>query len=108
MAERLEAVPARLREAAERHQQTAEYLRTVPSTHGALQESLDSLGPIFAAVRESGRELLDRRSQCYQRQAEEHACVADALLVAAATWEQHEQEASIALTELGSAVGGGQ
>ena len=44
--------PANLRDAARRHAETADYLRTVPSTHDAIQDSLDSLGPIFGELRE--------------------------------------------------------
>lgn len=94
MAERIHVVPAQLREAAAGHQQTSEYLRTVPSSHAAIQESLDSLGPIFGDLRDAGRELLELRRQCYQRQADSHADLAEDLRVSATMWEQHEQEAS--------------
>ena len=48
MADRIHVVPANLRAAAGHHQETSEYLRTLPSSHAAIQESLDSLGPIFS------------------------------------------------------------
>lgn len=57
MADSIHVVPAHLRQAAAHHQDTSEYLRTVPSSHAAIQESLDSLGPIFSELRDAGREL---------------------------------------------------
>lgn len=48
MTDRIHVQPAHLRQAAAHHQQTADYLRTVPSSHDAIRESLDSLGPIFS------------------------------------------------------------
>ena len=81
-----------LREAAARHSETSEYLRTVPATHQAIQDSLDSLGPIFADLREAGRELLEQRRQCYQQQADDHAEMAAGLTEAAGRWEEHEEE----------------
>ena len=97
MADRIHVVPANLREAAGHHQQTAEYLRSVPSTHGAIQESLDSLGPIFSELREAGRELLELRRQCYQQQADDHADMAHNLRTSATMWEQHEEDAARSL-----------
>ena len=105
MADRIHVVPARLREAADHHQQTADYLRTVPSTHPAIMESLESLGPIFSELRDAGRELLELRRQCYQQQAEEHADIADRLRVAAASWDQHEDQASRKLADPGDPGG---
>lgn len=69
MTDRIHVQPAHLRQAAAHHQQTADYLRTVPSSHDAIRESLDSLGPIFSELRDTGRELLELRKQCYQQQA---------------------------------------
>ncbi|AKN15662.1 ESX-1 secretion-associated protein [Mycobacterium haemophilum] len=105
MTDRIRVVPAQLREAAVRHQQTAEYLRTVPSSHAAIQESLDSLGPIFTEFREAGRELLELRRQCYLQQADDHADLAHNLRMSAAMWDQHEDEAA---RNLGSIVDGDQ
>ncbi|GAB3009432.1 ESX-1 secretion-associated protein [Mycobacterium bourgelatii] len=101
MSDRIQVVPAQLREAAAGHQQTSEYLRTVPSSHPSIQESLDSLGPIFSGLREAGRELLELRRQCYQRQADDHADLAENLLASATLWEQHEQQASQNLRDVG-------
>ena len=79
MADSIQVVPAHLRQAATRHQETSDYLRTVPSSHEAIQESLDSLGPIFGELRDAGRELLELRRQCYEQQAADHADLADKL-----------------------------
>ena len=92
MADMIRVDPANLRDAAAKHTEAADYLRTVPATHDAIQESLDSLGPIFGEFREAGRELLEQRRLCYQAQADEHAAMADRLGESAARWEQHEQE----------------
>ena len=94
MADPIHVVPARLREAAAHHRETADYLRTVPSSHAAIQESLDSLGPVFSELREAGRELLELRRQCYEQQADDHADLAEKLTTSAAAWEQHEQDAA--------------
>ena len=94
MADPIRVVPAHLREAAAHHQDTSDYLRTVPSSHGAIQESLDSLGPIFGELRDAGRELLELRRQCYEQQADDHADMAEQLSVSATMWEQHEDDAA--------------
>ncbi len=105
MADRIHMVPAQLREAAVRHQQTSDYLRTVPSSHPAIQESLDSLGPIFSELREAGRELLELRRQCYEQQADNHADMAHNLRMSATMWDQHEEQAA---RDLGKIVDGGR
>ncbi|OBG91360.1 hypothetical protein A5697_00480 [Mycobacterium sp. E3251] len=97
MADSIHVVPAHLRQAAARHQETSDYLRTVPSSHEAIQESLDSLGPIFGELRDAGRELLELRRQCYEQQAADHADLADKLAASAMMWEQHEQDAARSL-----------
>lgn len=97
MTDRIHVQPAHLRQAAAHHQQTADYLRTVPSSHDAIRESLDSLGPIFSELRDTGRELLELRKQCYQQQADNHADIAQNLRTSAAMWEQHERAASRSL-----------
>jgi Excreted virulence factor EspC, type VII ESX diderm len=94
MADRIHVVPANLRVAASHHQETSDYLRTVPSSHEAIQESLDSLGPIFSELREAGRELLEQRRRCYEQQADAHAEMAHNLKMSADMWEHHEQEAA--------------
>lgn len=105
MTEPIHVVPAHLREAAVHHQETSEYLRTVPSSHAAIQESLDSLGPIFGELRDAGRELLELRRQCYEQQADDHADMAEKLTVSAAMWEEHEQDAA---RNFGGLVDGGR
>jgi hypothetical protein len=94
MADRIHVVPAHLRQAAGHHQETSEYLRTLPSSHAAIQQSLDSLGPIFGELREAGRELLEQRRRCYEQQADNHADIADNLTKSASMWEQHEAAAA--------------
>ena len=105
MVDRIHVVPAQLREAAVHHQQTSDYLRTVPSSHPAIQESLDSLGPIFGELREAGRELLELRRRCYEQQADNHADMADNLRMSATMWDQHEEEAA---RNLGGIIDGGR
>ena len=100
MADRIHVVPANLRAAAGHHQETSEYLRTLPSSHQAIQQSLDSLGPIFGELREAGRALLEQRRQCYEQQADNHAEIADNLTKSASMWEQHESDAAGRLERL--------
>src|ERR1700727_1994024 len=94
MVDRIHVVPAHWREAAGHHQETSEYLRTLPSSHAAIQQSLDSLGPIFGELREARRELLEQRRLCYEQQAGNHADLADNLTKSAGVSEQHEAEAA--------------
>lgn len=105
MADRIHVVPAHLRDAAAHHHDTSEYLRTVPSSHAAIQESLDSLGPIFSELRDAGRELLELRRQCYEQQADDHADMAHKLNTSAAAWDQHEEDST---GKLGGIVDGGR
>jgi hypothetical protein len=79
-----------LRAAAARHNAAAEYLASVPTNHAAIQESLDSLGPIFAELREAGRELLDQRKLCYEQQGADHSDLAHSLEQSATLWEEQE------------------
>jgi hypothetical protein len=90
MADRIHVVPDKLRQAAGHHQETSEYLRTLPSSHQAIQESLDSLGPIFGELREAGRELLEQRRLCYEQQAESHSQIAGNLTQSASRWEAQD------------------
>jgi hypothetical protein len=94
MADRIHVVPDNLRQAASHHQETSEYLRTLPSSHQAIQESLDSLGPIFGELREAGRELLEQRRLCYEQQADSHSQMADNLTKSASMWEAQDAEAA--------------
>lgn len=97
MAERIHVVPDELRAAAHHHHETAEQLRAIPSEHGDIMASLESLGPIFADLCAAGRELLEQRSACYQQQAEAHADLAANLRHAADTWEQQDADAAAQL-----------
>jgi Excreted virulence factor EspC, type VII ESX diderm len=90
MEDRIVIEPAKLREAAREHADIAEYLRTMPGTHGAIQESLESLGPIFGELREAAHELLEQRRFCYEQQADDHADIAHNLQQSATMWEEHE------------------
>src|ERR1700753_1950978 len=94
MADSIHVVPAHLRQAAAHHQETSDYLRTVPSSHAAIQESLDSLGPMFSELRDAGRELRERGRQCYEQHSPAHADLADKLTASATMWEQHERDAA--------------
>ena len=94
MSDPIHVEPARLREAAAHHWEVADHLRTVPSSHAAIQQSLDSLGPVFGEFRDAGRELLELRRRCYEQQADDHADLAEKLTTSAAVWEQHEQDAA--------------
>jgi Excreted virulence factor EspC, type VII ESX diderm len=96
MAEMIRVNPANLRDAATRHAEAADYLRAVPDTHDAIEESLDSLGPIFGEFREAGRQLLEQRRLCYRKQADDHAEIADQLRSSAAYWDEHEAERAAA------------
>lgn len=93
MADRIYVVPENLRQAAGHHQETSEYLRTLPTSHQAIQESLDSLGPIFGELREAGRELLEQRRMCYEQQADSHAQMAENLTKSASMFEEQEAQA---------------
>lgn len=106
MADRIHVVPANLREAAGHHQEISEHLAAAPESHAAIQESLDSLGPIFSGLREAGRDLLEQRRRCYQRQADEHAELAANLTSTASLWELHEHEAADTLRRVGDEGGG--
>jgi len=94
MSDPIHVEPAKLREAAARHREVSDYLRTVPSSHAAIQQSLDSLGPVFGEFRDAGRELLELRRRCYEQQADDHADLAEKLAVSAAAWEQHDQDSA--------------
>jgi Excreted virulence factor EspC, type VII ESX diderm len=92
MADRIHVVPDNLRQAAGHHQETSEYLRTLPSSHQAIQDSLDSLGPIFGELREAGRELLEQRRMCYEQQADRHEKMAENLTKSASMFEEQEAQ----------------
>ncbi len=97
MADIIRIEPDHLRDAAIHHSEAADFLGMVPSTHDAIQESLDSLGPIFGELREAGRELLEQRRLCYEQQALDHATMADNLKRSADHWEEHEDQTAAAM-----------
>jgi hypothetical protein len=92
MADRIHVVPDNLRQAAGHHRETSEYLRALPSSHQAIQNSLDSLGPIFGELREAGRELLEQRRMCYEQQADSHEKMAENLTKSASMFEEQEAQ----------------
>ena len=97
MTEHLDVAPEELRSAAVHHRDVAEYLRAVPSDNAEIMASLESLGPIFAELRDAGRELLDQRRACYYEQAAAHEELAQQLDRAAAVWEHHDSDAAAGL-----------
>lgn len=101
MAEHLNVVPDDLRRAARDHHATAERLRGVPAGHADIVASLESLGPVFAELRDAGRDLLEQRRACYEQQADAHADLADRLSAAADAWERQDLEAAERLREIG-------
>lgn len=95
MTEHLDIAPEQLREAARGHRDTAEQLRSAPAGNAAIMTSLVSLGPVFAELREAGRELLEQRRACYERQAAAHEDLAARLDHAAGVWDQHDRDAAV-------------
>lgn len=97
MTEHLDVAPEELRQAARLHRVTAEQLRAAPADNAGIMASLESLGPVFAELRDAGSELLDQRRVCYQQQAAAHEDLADRLDHAALAWEQHDTDAAMRL-----------
>lgn len=100
MADRVTVVPAELREAARAHRDVAERLAAAGSDHRQIMASLESLGPVFAELRDAGRDLLAERQACYDQQAAAHADLAEQLSAAADTWEQQDTDAAARLREV--------
>ena len=100
MADRVNVVPAELRRAAQDHRHTAEHLSAVGSADRDVLATLESLGPIFAGLRDAGRALLEERRACYQQQAAAHADLADKLSAAADAWELHDTDAAARLSDV--------
>jgi hypothetical protein len=100
MTERLHVVPAELRRAAAEHRQAAEQLAAAPAANAAVLASLESLGPVFAELRDAGRALLEQRRSCYEQQAGAHADLAGRLDLAAEVWEQQDAEAAHRLSAI--------
>lgn len=98
MAEHLDVAPEELRRVAGEHRDTAEHLRAAPARNAGIMASLESLGPVFAELRDAGRDLLEQRRACYDHQAAAHEELADRLDQAAAIWEQHDRDAAQRIT----------
>jgi hypothetical protein len=94
MADRLDVAPDDLRRAARDHRETARQLRGVPENHPEIMTTLESLGPVFAALRDAGCDLLEARRKSYEQQAAAHDHLADSLSAAADAWEAHEADAA--------------
>ncbi len=97
----IEIAPEELRQAALRHREAAEQLAAFPSSNAAVRATLESLGPVFAELRDAGSELLEQRAACYRRQATAHSELADQLSKAADTWAHHEATAADDLRTVG-------
>lgn len=104
MADRINVVPAELRQAASQHRDTAEHLHAAATADAEVLATLESLGPIFAELRDAGRDLLDERRACYREQAAAHHDLADKLAAAADFWEIQDGDAAGRLRDVG---GGG-
>lgn len=100
MAERITVVPADLRQAALEHRATAAQLSAAGASDAEVMASLESLGPIFAEMRDAGRDLLGHRRACYQQQADAHTELADTLAAAADAWERQDAEGARALRDV--------
>jgi len=94
VAERLNVSPEELREAARAHREAADDLRTAGSHGAAVMATLESLGPVFADLRDAGRALLVQRRACFEQQALAHVELADQLSHAADVWGQHAVDAA--------------
>jgi len=94
MADQIDIEPDELRQAASRHREVADELNAAPSSHADVIASLESLGPIFSELLDAGHTLLAQRRACYEQQAAAHNDLADNLILAATTWEQHEAESA--------------
>ena len=100
MPEQIRVALPGLRQAADAHRRTAEYLATIPLSHTAIEESLASLGPIYGGLARAGRRLLEERRRCYESQANEHTGMSDGLAATATAWEQHQTDAVAAFQHL--------
>ena len=94
MTEPIKVTPAILDAAAQGHTSAADYLRIVPASNEAIQQTLDSLGPVYAELREEARLKLDERRRNYEAQAADHETTAANLQQTIATWDTHEQDAA--------------
>lgn len=101
MTERINVSPEELRQVARAHRETAGDLRTAGSHDADVMATLESLGPVFADLRDAGRDLLVQRRACYEQQALAHADLADQLIHAADVWAQRDADAADDLRAVG-------
>lgn len=92
---------AELRESATAHRIIADEIAATSVAHLAVTAMLDSLGPVFADLRNAGHMLLEQRASCYQRLSAVHAGLSDNLIHVAQEWERADGDAAIQLTTLG-------
>jgi len=101
MTERINVSPEELRQVARAHRETADDLRTAGLHDADVMATLESLGPVFADLRDAGSDLLVQRRACYEQQALAHADLADQLIHAADVWGQHDAGAADDLRAVG-------
>lgn len=85
--------PEAIQRAADGHSAAADYLRTVPESNADIMACLESLGPVYAELREEGRTKLDERHTSYHQQAADHEAAATGLSAVNSQWADHEQDA---------------
>jgi hypothetical protein len=93
MSDNMKLNPEVIRRAADDHTAAADYLRTVPESNARIMSCLESLGPVYAELREEGRTKLDERHASYHQQADDHEAAASGLHTVNARWESHENDA---------------
>ncbi len=96
----INVTPEVLRQAADGHTAAADYLSTVPDSNEAILSSLESLGPVYAELREEGRLKLEERRRSYEAQAAEHRNTAESLGTANTMWENQESESVSAFRQV--------
>ena len=101
MAEHIRVVPEELLQDARAHREFADQLDLASATHAAVLATLDSLGPVFAGLRDDCRAVLDQRRGCYQREAAVHAEIAGTLCHVAQVWEEQDGDAARRLGRIG-------
>lgn len=79
--------------AADGHTAAADYLRAVPESNEGIMASLESLGPVYAGLREEARSKLAERKADYHDQAASHENAAAGLQTVNTMWDNHEQDA---------------
>lgn len=82
-----------IQRAADGHTAAADYLRAVPESNEGIMASLESLGPVYAQLREEARGKLAERKSSYHDQASSHENAAAGLTTVNTMWDNHEQDA---------------